>query len=88
MNVEWIGQAGLLIDTDRFKIIADPYLSDSVSKINPKNFRRVPADEKFFDEEPDLILITHEHMDHLDPETLTRFLNTERNITVLAPRGA
>ena len=45
MNVKWIGQAGLLIDTGRFKIIADPYLSDSVSKINPKNFRRVPADE-------------------------------------------
>lgn len=88
MNVKWIGQAGLLIDTGRFKIIADPYLSDSVSKINPKNFRRVPADEKLFDEEPDLILITHEHMDHLDPETLPRFLNTERNITVLAPRGA
>ena len=88
MNVKWIGQAGLLIDTGRFKIIADPYLSDSVSKINPKNFRRVPADEKLFDEEPDVILITHDHLDHLDPETLSRFLCTGKAMTVLAPWGA
>ncbi len=88
MHVKWIGQAGLLIDSGEAKIMVDPYLSDSVSKINPRNVRRIKADEKLFDEEPDVILITHDHLDHLDPETLPRFLGTGRAVTVLAPRGA
>ena len=71
MQIKWIGQAGLLIDTDKFKIMVDPYLSDSVAKINPKNRRRM-----------------NNHIDHLDPETLPKFLYNDRMITVLAPHGS
>ena len=45
MQIKWIGQAGILIDTGKFKIMVDPYLSDSVTKINPKNRRRMKVDE-------------------------------------------
>ena len=31
MKVTWLGQAGLLIETNGTKIMIDPYLSDSVS---------------------------------------------------------
>lgn len=88
MQITWIGQAGLLIDTGELKILADPYLSDSVAKINPKNHRKIPVNEKLFGEKPDVILLTHDHMDHLDPETLPLFLDTDRCITVLAPYNA
>ncbi len=88
MKITWLGQAGLLIETNGIKIMLDPYLSDSVEKINPRNFRRVPVDERFFEEQPDIIVITHNHLDHLDPETLERFLNTDRVLTVLAPYDA
>ncbi len=88
MYVTWIGQAGLLIETKDCKIMVDPYLSDSVAKINPKNYRRIPVNEKLFNENPDVILITHEHLDHLDPETLPRLFDKAKNITVLAPRNA
>ena len=44
MRVTYLGQAGLLFEKDGFKIIIDPYLSDSVEKVNPKNYRRVPVD--------------------------------------------
>ena len=88
MQITWIGQAGFLIDTGEFKMMVDPYLSDSVAKINTKNQRRIPVDEKLFDEQIDVLLITHEHMDHMDPETLPRLFNTERSITVLAPKNA
>lgn len=47
MRVTYLGQAGLLFEKDGFKIMIDPYLSDSVEKINPKNYRRVKVDESF-----------------------------------------
>lgn len=88
MKIIWLGQAGFLFKTNGIKIMTDPYLSDSVKKINPKNWRRVPVKEELFQEDIDIIVITHNHLDHLDPETLERFLNTDRILTVLAPYDA
>ena len=78
MKITWLGQAGLLFESNGIKLIADPYLSDSVEKINPQNFRRVPVKEELFGEDIDIIVITHNHLDHLDPKTLERFLNIMR----------
>lgn len=88
MQIVWMGQAGLLIDTGNIKIMVDPYLSDSVAKVNPQNWRRVPVDEAFFRKDPDMIVITHSHLDHLDPETLSRLLDTPKAVTLLAPYDA
>ena len=86
MKITWIGQAGLLFDNGKIKIMIDPYLSDSVEKIEPKNFRRVPIEERLFDIEPDVLIFTHDHMDHYDPETSSRFLTRQdKSITVLCP---
>lgn len=88
MKITWLGQAGLLFETNGIKIMADPYLSDSVEKVNPRNFRRVPVKEELFQEDIDIIVITHNHLDHLDHETLGKFLNTDKALTVLAPYEA
>lgn len=88
MKIIWIGQAGLLIETGGKKIMVDPYLSDSVEAINPKNWRRVAVDENLFEEDIDMIVITHDHLDHLDPQTLERFLKKDKILTVLAPYNA
>ncbi len=89
MKVTWLAQAGLLFDNGRIKVMVDPYLSDSVAKIDKTKHRRIPVDESFFDVKPDVILITHNHRDHLDPETLEKLLsNTEKEILVMAPEGA
>ena len=86
MKVTWLTQAGLLFDTGSIKIMIDPYLSDSCGKINPTKHRRIPVDESLFDVKPDVIMITHEHIDHLDTETLDRFLSdTSKSILVMAP---
>ena len=42
MKIIWLGQAGLLFDNGKIRIMIDPYLSDSVAKVNPNNYRRVP----------------------------------------------
>ena len=46
MKVIWLGQAGLLFENEKVKIMIDPYLSDSCGKVNPKSKRRVPVDEE------------------------------------------
>lgn len=56
---------------------------------DPKKARRIPADESFFNVKPDVILITHEHIDHCNEKTLGRFLSSaEKEITILASAGA
>ncbi len=86
MKVTWIGQAGLLFDNGKTKIMVDPYLSNSVERVAPKNFRRVPVDESLFGVEPDIMVFTHDHLDHFDPETAPRFFEkTSKAMTVLCP---
>ncbi len=84
MKVTYLGQAGLLFETNGLKIVVDPYLSDSVAKVNPKNWRRVPVDERFLQIKPDVLICTHDHLDHLDPETLEHYFVPGAKMTVLA----
>lgn len=87
MKITWLGQAGLLFDNNGYKIMVDPYLSDSVKKVNPKNYRRVSVDERLFDVKPDMMIFTHNHLDHYDPETVPKFITSDTEITVLAPNS-
>ncbi len=85
MKITYIGQAGLLFEKDGFRFFIDPYLSNYVEKIEPRNYRRKPIDESLFDVRPDLMIFTHDHIDHYDPETASRFITKESKITVLGP---
>ena len=88
MKVTWLGQAGLLFDFDGVTVIVDPYLSNSVYKIQPHNNRRVEVDESFLKIKPDIIILTHDHLDHTDPETLKHYLGETTSVTVLASHNA
>jgi len=88
MKMTWLGQAGLLFELEGKKIVIDPYLSDSVAAVEPKNKRRVPVDESFLKMKPDIIVLTHNHMDHTDMETLKHYINENSQILVLAPKSA
>ena len=87
MKITYLGQAGLLFEKDGFKIMVDPYLSNSVERINPKNYRRVPVNESFFEIKPDVMIFTHNHLDHYDPETVEKFITENSDILVLAPKS-
>ena len=90
MKITYIGQAGLLIEINGAKILVDPYLSNSVVKVNPRNYRRQPIDESLLKIMPDAIVLTHDHIDHTDEETLVHYLGkeTEKPILVLGSRSA
>ena len=85
MKITWLGQAGLLFEKDNYKIMIDPYLSDSVEKINPQNYRRTGVKKELFQICPDMMIFTHNHLDHYDPDTVMKFITPETNITVLSP---
>lgn len=85
MTVRWLGQAGLLFQTEDLTVMVDPYLSNSVANINPCNERRFPVDESLFQIKPDVLIFTHNHLDHYDPETVERFICSDYPMTVLAP---
>lgn len=86
MRVTFLGQAGLLFNKNGFQIMIDPYLSDSVEKINPKNYRRASIDPHFLRIKPNVMIFTHNHLDHYDPETVKHFIDDNSNVLVLAPK--
>ena len=88
MKITFLGQAGLLFELDGVRVMVDPYLSNSVEKVEPKNYRRLPIDESYFDIKPDILILTHNHLDHTDPETLKKLFSRHNGICVLASGNA
>ncbi len=87
MKITYLGQAGYFFESSDCKVMLDPYLSNSVVKVNPKNYRRYPVEEWVFSLKPDVMIFTHDHLDHYDPETVPHFITADSNVTVLAPRS-
>lgn len=71
----WLGQAGFWIETGQHSILIDPYLSDSLAhKYGGKkgDYARMMSPPITVDQlpRPDVVLVTHAHTDHMDPDTL------------------
>lgn len=88
MKITWLGQGGVLFDTGKTKVLIDPYLSDSVGKIDEKCKRRFDVPSWAYSIRVDILICTHKHLDHLDKETLPFFLKGESSVTVLGPTGS
>jgi len=87
LKIIFLGQAGLLFEWQDLRVMIDPYLSNEVEKINPQNVRRQPIDERFFAVKPNVMIFTHNHLDHYDPQTVGRFITHETAVTVLSPQS-
>lgn len=85
MKFTWIGQAGLLIEHNGYTVMVDPYLSNSVEKVTPRFYRRYPVMKSLLELKPDMLIFTHNHLDHYDPETVPHFISADTAVTVLAP---
>ncbi len=71
----WLGQAGFWIETGAHRILIDPYLSDSLARkyLGQANNHKRMMPPPFTVEalpRPDIVLVTHAHTDHMDPDTL------------------
>lgn len=88
MRCVWLGQAGLLFDFDGVKVMADPYFSDGLSEKLGYPPRRVAVERRYLEIRPDILLLSHDHLDHTDPETLDIILKKWEGICVLASQNA
>lgn len=75
MIVQYLGQAGFLFQSGDLTVVVDPYLSDSIDRLpgSPAGFwaRNYPPPRRPVEMTGvDLVLCTHDHLDHADPETL------------------
>jgi L-ascorbate metabolism protein UlaG (beta-lactamase superfamily) len=98
MVATWVGHATMLIQTQGINILTDPVWSDRVGPFDRIGPTRVAAPGVAFDDLPpiDLVLISHNHYDHLDKTTLgklwrrdhPRIVTSLGNDSVIAQTGA
>jgi len=83
----WLAQAGFAFKTPAGKIVyADPYLSDAVERLF--GFKRLSLAPMAAEEvRADLVVLTHEHADHLDPDALPVIARNNPQCRFAAPIG-
>ena len=84
----WIGQSTVLLQTAGLNILTDPFLSARASPLQWLGPRRVRAPGLHIEDLPpiDLILLSHNHYDHMDLPALTRIARHHRP-HVVTPLG-
>jgi L-ascorbate metabolism protein UlaG (beta-lactamase superfamily) len=76
-RVSYLGHATTLVEVDGVRLLTDPVLRRRVAHL----VRSGPPPEAV---EPDAVLISHGHLDHLDRPSLRRL---SRNAALVVPRG-
>ena len=85
MKILWLGQGGLLFVVGNKKIMIDPYLTNSLCKINHTLNRKTKINKKLFDVKPDVLILTNSHPDHTDMETVIKLAKKGKsNLTILS----
>lgn len=88
MQIVWLGQGGLMLVSQRHKLLIDPYLTNTLKKLDKHMKRRVGIKQKYFKLKPDIILLTNSHPANTDEKTLVRFIKKRRKkknrLTVLS----
>ena len=86
MNLTWLGQGGFLLECNGRRLVIDPYLSDSLAKSHG-TFRLIPPPMTIDQVVPDVVFVTHDHLDHFDPETMVPLFNTFPNCRLVGPES-
>jgi L-ascorbate 6-phosphate lactonase len=75
----WLGQAGFLLETGGARLLIDPFFSEHEGRLFP------PPPIDVHGADIDRVLVTHEHLDHLDPESLRGIAARSPALEVVAP---
>ena len=80
MKIRPLGQSGYILKTKITEVIIDPYLSDSVNRVAGRpRLLPIPIDpSKIL---CDAVICTHDHLDHLDPDTVSHINENQLFIT-------
>jgi L-ascorbate metabolism protein UlaG (beta-lactamase superfamily) len=75
----WLGQASFLVEAAGARLLIDPFFSEHEARTFPPP----PVDPHGAG--IDRVLITHEHLDHLDPASLAAVAERSPGVEVIAP---
>lgn len=87
MRVTWLGHSSLFIDLDSTRILIDPvfeYASPWIAKTLFNRNVNAPLEREQLPV-PDVIVISHDHYDHLEESTVRHFAN--KDVTFFVPLG-
>lgn len=70
MQITWMTQGSFLFEIKGVRILVDPYMSDFLETKGLKRMVEYPL--SFEELKPDMLLCSHDHLDHLDPETVSK----------------
>lgn len=76
----WLGQASFVLKGDDVIVYVDPYLQASDRRLSPPPFPPEAVTNA------DLVLLTHDHIDHVDPSALPGIARSSPGARFVAPR--
>ncbi len=92
LHLWWLGQSGYLLQWAGCHVLLDPYLSDSLSrkyagtdKPHVRLSERVVAPERL--DFVDVVTSSHNHTDHLDPDTLRPLARANVGLRLICARA-
>ena len=85
LTVRWIGQSGYILSDGATEICIDPYLSDVVNRLHNRP-RMLKAPFKPEELKSDVVICTHDHLDHVDIDAIP--LMKKDSMLFLAPADA
>ena len=89
MRMTFLGQCGFVLDTGNTVVAVDPYLSDYLDRNcctdEVRWERRFPAGTDLRGIDPDVVLLSHRHWDHLDPWTIKPYIDAGGNALFVGP---
>ncbi|KAJ2810200.1 Protein-lysine N-methyltransferase efm4 [Coemansia furcata] len=90
LQVTWLGHASLLVQVDGATILCDPVFSQRCSPsqwIGPKRYTQAACQVAELPDVIDALIVSHNHYDHLDWNTLCDVAKRYPDIRVYSPLG-
>jgi len=87
--IQMLGQSGCKLSFPDLTLYVDPYLSHSVQEVLDESLVRQVAIQVLPEDVVDanVVLITHEHMDHCDPHTLSKLAQASPQASFIGPKS-
>jgi len=89
LRITWVGHATFLVQLGAINVLTDPVWSRRVSPVPWAGPARLAPPGLDFDALPpvDIVLISHDHYDHLDAPTVRRLVRRDPDTVWVAPLG-
>ncbi|CAJ1496766.1 MBL fold metallo-hydrolase [[Mycobacterium] burgundiense] len=82
LALTWYGHSSVVVEVDGYRILADPVWSQRCSpsrSVGPQRLHPVPAPLEALPA-IDAVIISHDHYDHLDVDTVKRLVETQNSV--------